>query len=488
MAEDSESRKPAAGQVTSGGLSAPNTAPGNLTYRVSPNTQGEDSASIRPMLRPIGCVRIDDSRFDFDSSFILPDATQEFALLANRRAVDAKTPLSVFGHADPVNEDDYNKQLSARRAQALYAVLVRDVELWNQLFEQPFRGDGWGYNHLCLMLNEIGFPTPVVTSANTASRNAVRDFQNGNSIVPASGDVDKRTRTLLFASYMDAICLDSRGVTFQYKKSDFLSKSDEGTPSGVPDFQGCGEFNPVFVFSKQLDKDLSDPKRKTERNSANSSNRRVVVYVFPEDVAFPLDKWPCPAKGTDGCRKQFWKDGEQRRKPQELSRQYLHTHNTFACKFYDRIARGSPCEAVRQRLTIFLQDDAGKLMKNAPFRLTLDAETREGNANSAGEVVLTNVYLSNKGVLEWGEPTDITPKDGEKFFRFRRAVFFDLDRDDAEVSDRQLHNLGIDQGDRDQKFALFRLQQRSNNDDDAALAQEIATVNRQGTERPDAEA
>jgi len=286
---------------------------------------------------------------------------------------------------------------------------------------------------------------------------------------------------------MDAICLDGGGATFQYGKAAFLSRSDQGTPTGVPDFQGCGEFNPVFVFSKDLDKNLSDPKRKAERNTANSSNRRVVVYVFPEDVAFPLDKWPCPAKGTDGCRKQFWKDGDQRRKPQDLSRQYLHTHNTFACKFYDRIARGSPCEAVRQTLTIFVQDDLGKLMGNAPFRLTLDAETREGRADSAGKVVLANVYVSNKGVLEWGELTDVTPEPGEKVFRFRRTIFFDLDRDDAEVTDRQLHNLGIDQGDRAEKFALFRVQQRSTNETEADLAREVATVNRQGTERPDAE-
>jgi len=483
--DDQKSGQPADATVTTAGISALNTVPDRIVYKISPSTDATDSGTVRAFLRPIGCVRIDDARFDFDSSFILPDTTAELGLLAARRPVEAATLLAIFGHADPVNDDDYNKVLSTRRAKALYALLVRDIDAWDQLFQVPHGGDAWGYRHFCIMLNEIGFPTPIVKAPSSESRQAVRDFQNGNGL-PASGDVDKETRRLLFASYMDAICLDDSGVAFQYRKQAFLSRQPDGTASGVPDFQGCSEFNPVFVFSQDLDRDFSDPKRKTQRDAANSSNRRVVVYVFPDDVSFPLDKWPCPADGTAGCRKQFWKDGNKRRKPQASSRQYLLTNNTFACKFYDSLARGSPCEAVRQTLTITLQDDSGKLMPGAPFRLTLDAEVREGKANSIAQVIETNVYVGPRGFIEWGDAPDLNAIDAnQKAFRFRRTIFFDVDQEDAAVVDRQLHNLAIIEGDRAQRLAVLRQQQQLGDVSDDQTADALAEVLMQGAERPD---
>jgi|GEM_PF-6208053 len=485
MADEAAPESPTGASTTSGGISAVNTVADAIVYRVSPTTDAADNGTVRTFLRPIGCVRIDDSRFDFDSSFILPETTAELALLSTRRPVVAAALLAIFGHADPVNNDEYNKELSTRRAKALYGLLVRDVELWDELFRNPHGGDAWNNTHTCVMLNEIGFPTPVIKSANTESRTAVRNFQKGNSL-PVTGDMDQQTRKLLFASYMDAICLDSAGVAFQYKKQDFLSRSAAGTSTGVPDFQGCSEFNPVFVLSESLDRDLSDPKRKAQRNAINSSNRRVVVYVFPNDVRFPLDKWPCPAKGTAGCRKQFWKDGDERRKPKQLARQYLFANNTFACKFYDRLTRGSPCEAVRQTLTITLQDEFGKLMPGAPFRLTLDAEVREGRSNSNAQVVEDNIYLGPRGLLEWGDSPELASIDADaKVFRFRRTIFFDLDQDDASVVDRQLHNLAIVEGDRAERLALLRQQQELGNVTDDQTAEALAQVLMQGAERSD---
>ena len=95
------------------------------TYAVAPTISGRMN-TIRPSLRPHACWRMDDLRFDFDSSFILPTATREFALLARTRppssgetgesAAATGLLMSVFGHADPTGSDDYNKVLSCRRA------------------------------------------------------------------------------------------------------------------------------------------------------------------------------------------------------------------------------------------------------------------------------------------------------------------------------------------------------------------------------------
>ena len=73
-----------------------------------------------------------------------------------------KCPLAVFGHADPVGRDSYNKTLSGRRALAVYAVLTRDVELWEQkLYKQPFGGDRWGERENQIMLTALGYPPPA---------------------------------------------------------------------------------------------------------------------------------------------------------------------------------------------------------------------------------------------------------------------------------------------------------------------------------------
>src|ERR1035441_9549451 len=43
-------------------------------------------------------------------------------------------PLAIFGHADPVGSDIYNKKLSGRRAMAVYGLLTRDLSIWEELY------------------------------------------------------------------------------------------------------------------------------------------------------------------------------------------------------------------------------------------------------------------------------------------------------------------------------------------------------------------
>lgn len=483
---DSPSATTTGARVTSGGVSAATTSPSGPSYRVSPTLTPDRAATLRPLLRPIGCVRIDDQRFDFDSSFVLPDTSQEFALLAERRPASAATPLAVFGHADPVGQDDYNKELSTRRAKALYGVLVRDTALWDQLFDTPHGGDSWGHKHVCIMLGALGFDVAVVNAPDTQSRAAIGDFQSAQGL-PETGSVDQTTRTALVSEYMDAVCVDGSGQPLKYDKAAFLSRNAEGTAAGVPDYQGCGEFNPVLVFSQDRSQTLAAKGHEAERNTANASNRRVVIYVFPEDFAFPLDRWPCPAQGTAGCKAQFWKDGDTRRNPKQLDRQYLMTGDTFACKFYDRIARGSPCEAVRQTLNVFLQDENGKLMPNTPYRLTLDAEEREGRSNSTGQLVEGNVYLGSTCLLEWGDIPESRQVDPDhRLFAFRRTLFLDTDRDDPGVLDRRLHNLALTEGTRDEKLADLR-DKLQRPESQPLTPEEVADLHVNGSERPDAD-
>src|SRR6516164_5543317 len=104
--------------------------------------------TIEPGLFSIACWRMDDARFDFDSSFIRPEAKKELALLAAVVKTQQGSPLSIFGHADPTGSDDYNKVLSGRRARAVHALLTRDAARWEELFSQPFQGDHWTQQQL----------------------------------------------------------------------------------------------------------------------------------------------------------------------------------------------------------------------------------------------------------------------------------------------------------------------------------------------------
>ena len=85
---------------------------------------------------PIACWRLEDLRFEFGSSFIKPEAAMEFTQLAELVKEQPKSSLSIFGHADPIGLDENNKKLSGRRAAAVYAMLTRKTEIFEDIYSQ----------------------------------------------------------------------------------------------------------------------------------------------------------------------------------------------------------------------------------------------------------------------------------------------------------------------------------------------------------------
>ena len=105
-------------------------------------TTAEDGRNtLAEPLVPVASWRMDDIRFQFDSSFIRPEAADEFTLLAVLGKEHPEAPITLFGHADPVGDDAYNKKLSGRRVVAVYAVLTRDTDLWEDLYSHPHGRD-----------------------------------------------------------------------------------------------------------------------------------------------------------------------------------------------------------------------------------------------------------------------------------------------------------------------------------------------------------
>jgi len=247
-----------------GGLTGKLPNPDQPSFQVAPSTAAEYN-NLRLRLIPIACWRVDDMRFAFDSSVVLPAIRDEMRILAQLikehsiadlagGTAPLSPPLSVFGHADPVGNDQYNKFLSGRRAAAIYGMLTRRDEVWEDLysdtriFAQPVLGDKWGLKSIQTMLNELNGPVDVDGQSGPQTSGAIQQFQKANGL-PASGTADQATRKKLFLAYMDKIAVDSSGKPFTVDKVDgFLARNADAAGHG--DLQGCGEFNPELIFSQ----------------------------------------------------------------------------------------------------------------------------------------------------------------------------------------------------------------------------------------------
>ena len=86
-----------------------------------------------------------------------------------------------------------------------------------------------------------------------------------------------------------------------------------------------------------------------------------MVLMFKKGSKVLPNKWPCPSATGDksGCIKRFWANGEARRSNRlpDQDRKYTETKDTFACRFYDRLMRMSPCYRELVNIRIQLVDD-----------------------------------------------------------------------------------------------------------------------------------
>ena len=279
---------------------------------------------------------MDDSRFEFDASFIKPSAKPELAQLAALRAQFPGSPASIFAHTDPVGDDAYNKPLSGRRALALYGLLVRDVDVWEELHATPTVGDQWGATTTQHMLSALSqgdgtpyYDGPIDGWYDPQLQAAAMRWQEDSGLA-VDGVVGPATRASLFAAYMEYLATGDLRLT----DDDFLARGAD--PEHRGDVQGCGEHNPQMVFSEAEHAKYQAWEFRDERNEENSINRRAVVFLYPAGVVVDPAIWPCPAarEGIPDCRARFWSDGDERRSPVAVRRYFDGDFDTFACRFY----------------------------------------------------------------------------------------------------------------------------------------------------------
>jgi hypothetical protein len=356
--------------ASDGGVSGHHSDTAPFEFLVAPSTSSEfNTAKLR--LIPVACWRVDQIRFAFDSSFVTSEITAELKMLQNlrefhkRRNVDGKVlypPLSVFGHADPVNSDDYNKALSGRRATVIYALLIAntDSEKAFRLWRDVARTENWGKNQREKMQDTTGLPAGTPESE-------------------------------LLKAYLKQLA----PVELTIRSHDFLAQgADVG---GKGDYQGCGEFNPLLLFSQKEQADFAkgqqnhDQAMIEDRNAANAPNRRVLVLLFRAGSTVNPAKWPCPraTEGVGGCHRRFWSDGEKRRSLllPDSERKFEETQNTFACRFYQRITSKSPCEGLFVPIVIRVVNVDYEPLANRPYELTMGEVKVTDKASQDGLIV-----------------------------------------------------------------------------------------------------
>jgi hypothetical protein len=423
-------------------------------------TDGPGFNTIRQRLEPDGCFRLDSHRFEVGSSFIGPNSVNEFAILARIRPANAPrataSRLAVFGHADSTGSDADNKALSGRRAMSVYAMLTRDVAMWERLHDSPAGSDRWGPRVLRMMLAVCGFGSGVARDEMTpAAREATRKFQTAQGLRP-TGDVDRPTRKRLFRAYMDAICVDDAGAPLVYRPEDFLGGAED--PQGKAAYQGCSEFNPIVVPSAKRMAFLSKRENKAHRDAELQNNRRIVIYTFPPRVKFPVAKWPCPraSEGGAACKKQFWRNGDERRVPGERHREHERHDGTFSCRFYDSFARFSPAEFTRRNVTVWLLDHEGKRMPGAPYQARCEGLSVDGHADGEGRAILREVYTGNVVAFAWGRVDEAAAPQ----WLYRSELVIDTadePQDDEAHAALRLHNLGYRLPNFESNVRMFQL-------------------------------
>jgi hypothetical protein len=276
-------------------------------------------------------------------------------------------------------------------------MLTRRTEVWEDLYTNGGKfaqsaGEVWGTRSIQVMLNalpadDFGAPDPsgddspdlplkIDGKLGSKTRERVRRFQAGSkgtaAGLKADGDPGPATRKVLFLAYMDLVCVDASGRPFKVDpKQGFLG--GQADSAGKGDFQGCGEFNPLLLFSKADKQRFDAAKDKTERNVANSENRRVMVLLFRPGATVSTDFWPCPRakEGTAACIKRFWSDGEKRRSNGDEERKFEQKQDTFACRFYHRLVTNSPCETILEIVQIRLFDALARPLPFAPCVVTV---------------------------------------------------------------------------------------------------------------------
>ncbi|MEX1361556.1 MAG: OmpA family protein [Nannocystaceae bacterium] len=184
--------------------------------------------------------------------------------------------LGVFAHADRSGDEQRNKELSDRRADAVFAMLTGQLQPLRDVAER----DGWGVAEVQAMLRALGCnPGAIDGIEGPMTMEAVRVFRREYNADVFHQDVRAREHGELEEG--DALDADTRDALLDAYHAEY----SVGVPPERfwgPGRMGCGEFNP-FTDKASIVKD-----------------RRVTLVQYGADRPRPAD-FPCTRDDAGAC-------------------------------------------------------------------------------------------------------------------------------------------------------------------------------------------
>lgn len=254
------------------------------------------SGTIR-LVEEVICARIlDGVHFDFDYTFVRPEAKPIIREIVDDVNRDAQRLVLIAGHTDRSGSDAYNEGLSDSRARSVFGYITNNVDVWVDLLHTELNLNGgarvarsgntqsrdrWGTREAQYMLSYLRssagtiYYTGQIDDAHGPGTEAALDAFRADNGIPAGGGggartdgIDEDTWRKLFEIYIqvDALIVDP---------SRFLD----------PPMIGCGEKFPRLETRPPgtESQDLADANARLE------INRRVeFLLIPPSKVPDPL--------------------------------------------------------------------------------------------------------------------------------------------------------------------------------------------------------
>jgi hypothetical protein len=391
-------------------------------------------------------IEFDDALFRTNSAVLLPGAptaskdepspgchTLVAACLRFCRKHPDKRCL-VTGHTDTVGSDEDNVKLSQHRSEVVYAALVGDRDLFGTAADGPHLTTKEAKAILVYDKAQVldwveatfGWPCGYAHNGNDIFK-ATEKFQrayndNDHAGNPDGADmkVDRdfgpSTWKAVFDCYEHALA-DQLGIA-RAELAD--ARSQLKFLDGGPLRTACGEFHPIEKVGRD--------------NYRSQTNRRVEVLFFDpgEEPQPPL------ACASGGC--------EQR-----------------DCTLFDKRAyRRVPLENMIDDLTLYLLDEAGQRMPNAPYRLDISPDdSRVGQSDAESKAIEKDVLGGRTCRLYWGKfdpaNSDAPPNDpqyAETYYTYADDIYLSTNGQSNVYVMRKLANLGFD-GEETKRRAAF---------------------------------
>jgi outer membrane protein OmpA-like peptidoglycan-associated protein len=258
---------PAGNYAVTAETSDPEPMTGTAEAKVSAGQTAQVTITLHPA--PSNIAKTFVVHFKMDNAFIEPAMADVLKRVADYGKDHSHEKLIILGHTDLVGSDEYNQNLSERRARSAYAFLTfgRDdasrkeaIDEWDSL-RKPDRGwkreinDNWGTREYQFMLQNLSncyYYGNIDGEHGPKTSAAVSAFQKDNGIIPPSGVMTDETWRALIEKYLGRIPLT-------VPESQFFRNAREACDGGSLKWLGAGEQDPV-----RNTQDAWRPNRRTE--------------------------------------------------------------------------------------------------------------------------------------------------------------------------------------------------------------------------------